>query len=274
LQESPKGNNRPGRQSPEHRIGRSYNQKEVILVVMAMQHISEKKVDVANEEHDCSNFTVLDGETQEMICIRCGRVDEEGMVKYLHEMGADEGNGRALTHDSHNVGNALFSSQTVQSGYVSRANVGLAMSLNAPRGKDAQGKKIKPQLRNPYESGLVADPSRGCHTKEDILTGKTSIEFSRYDRPTLQVIMERAVKRSIEYRLDIVEQAKMAKELRRIYSNLFLGPMLDYPVLVALLTSGQPFSKAQRRELEKELALCIEDIRNKITSGCATKGHL
>jgi hypothetical protein len=145
------------------------------------------------------------------------------------------------------------------------------MSLNAPRGKDAHGKKIKPQLKDPYKSGLVADPSRGCHTKEDILTGKTSVEFSRYDRPTLQVIMERAVKRSMEYRLDIVEQAKIAKELKRIYSNLFLGPMLDYPVLVALLTSGQPFSKSQRRELENELTLCIEDIRDKIILGCAKK---
>jgi hypothetical protein len=230
----------------------------------------EQRLAVFPSEHDCSQFTVLDAETKEMVCIRCGRVDEEGMKKYLHEMGIDDSNGRAATSNDHNAGNALLNSETMQNGYVGKENTGVAFSLNNPRGKDAHGKKILPQLKDPYKAGLVGDPSKGCHTTEDILTGKSTVVFSRYDLPTLQLIKERALKKCVELHLDTIEQTLISKELKRIYSNLFLGPMIDYAVLASLLNNSQFLSESQQKEIEKALAVCIEDIRNKILSGCAS----
>jgi hypothetical protein len=219
--------------------------------------------------HDCSQFTVLTAE-EEIVCMRCGRVCEEEMAEYLHEMGIVGDDAKAYTLTDHNAGNGLLNSETVQNGYVSRKNAGVAFVLNNPRGKDAQGKHIKPQLRDPYKAGLVGDPSKGCHVEEDILTGKTAVKFSRYDLPTLQLIKERALKRCVDLHLDTIEQTKVAKELKRIYSNLFLCEMIDYAVLTALLKNNQSITKPQQKELERELAKCIEAIRDKVLSGCAT----
>lgn len=220
--------------------------------------------------HDCSEFTVLTADN-EMVCIRCGRVCEDEMREYLFEKGVAGEDGKRITINDHNAGNGLLNSETVQSGFVSLKNVGVAMSLNAPKGKDFSGKKIKPQLQDPYKAGLIADPSKGCHTEENVLTGKTSVKFSRYDLPTLQIIKERALKRCLEYGFDTVEQTVVAKELKRIYSHLFLGPMIDYAVLAGLLMNSQFLSKSEQMELEKELAHCIEDIRGKVLSGCSSK---
>lgn len=220
--------------------------------------------------HDCSEFTVLTA-VSEMVCIRCGRVCEEEMRKYLFEKGLAGEDGKGVTINDHNAGNGLLNSETVQSGFVSLKNVGVAMSLNAPRGKDFSGKKIKPQLQDPYKAGLVADPSKGCHTEENVLTGKTSVKFSRYDLPTLQIMKERALERCVDYHLDTVGQTLVARELKRIYSHLFLSEMVDYAVLAALLKNGQLLSNSQQKEVEKELAKTIEVIRNKILSGCTKR---
>jgi hypothetical protein len=155
----------------------------------------EQKLAVFPSEHDCSQFTVLDADTQEMVCVRCGRVDEEGMAKYLYEMGMPSEDGKGSTAKDHNPGNALLNSETEQNGYVSKDNTGIALKLNNPRGKDAKSRKIKPQQKDPYKAGLIGDPSKGCHTTEDILTGKTSVVFSPYDLPILQLMKERALKR-------------------------------------------------------------------------------
>jgi hypothetical protein len=49
--------------------------------------------------------------------------------------------------------------------------------------------------------------------------------------------------------------------------------MVDYAVLAALLKNGQFLTKAQQKELEKELARCIESMRNKVLSCCALKAQ-
>lgn len=216
-------------------------------------------------EHDCKDNLVQTFEG-EFVCIRCGKVDEESAMQFAYENGVV--NGADFTSTDHNTGNGLLESMTVQAGYVSRTNPGVAMELNNYRGKDAHGKRIVPQLQDAYKAGLVADSSRGCHVEEDLLTGKTEIKFSQYDRPTLQIIKEKALKKCIEYRLDVVKQTLVAKDLKAIYSRLFMGPMVDYAVLAALLHHRHLLPKSAVPELEKEMALCIEEIRRKIVSGC------
>ena len=62
--------------------------------------------------------------------------------------------------------------------------------------------KLGKMLNNAYKSGLVADPSKGCHTEEDILTGKTKLKFSPYDLPILQIIKEKTLQESTHHGLD------------------------------------------------------------------------
>lgn len=219
-------------------------------------------------EHDCQDNLVQTFEG-EFVCMRCGKVDPEAASRFAHENGIV--NGGTFTAEDHNAGNGLFESQTVQAGYVSRKNPGVAMELNNHYGKDAHGKRIVPQLHDAYKAGLVADPSKGCHVEEDPLTGKSEVKFSHYDRPTLQIIKERALKKCKEYRLDVVKQTLIAKDLKTIYSRLFMGPLVDYAVLATLLHHRHFLPKSVIPELEKEMALCIEEIRRKVVSGCAPK---
>ena len=220
---------------------------------------------VGVHSHDCSECIVqtADGE---MVCIRCGKVDDLALQEYLHEAGVSDG--KALAVNDHNVGNGLFNSQTTQSGYVSRANMGIAFMLNNPRGKDAQGKKIKKQLLDPYKSGLVADNARGRHTEEDVLTGKIKVKFSRYDAPLIPFIKEEALKKCTSYGIDIVGQTLVSKEIKRLYGHLCIGAIPQYIALAGLLNNRHLLPKAAILELEREMVECIEEIRNKILSGC------
>lgn len=221
--------------------------------------------------HECSDCAVPTAEN-EIVCIRCGIVLEEETTSYVWENGLPESEGRASTSTDHNAGNGLLDSLTIQQGFVSRQSPGVAMILNNPRSKDAQGKRIKKQgLKDPYRAGLVADPSKGCHTVEDHLTGKTRIKFTRYDLPTLQIIKEKALQRCIGYHLDTVEQTLIAKELQRLYSNLVLTPIVDYVVLAGLLKYRDRLPRDVVPELENELTACVTDIRQKVLSCCNPK---
>jgi hypothetical protein len=235
--------------------------------------VPHKRVDYAKagEEavgHDCSQFTVQTVEG-EMVCIQCGKVDDEALQEFLHEAGASDG--AAHTASDHNAGNGLFNSQTTQAGYVSRKNTGVAFMLNDPRGKDAQGRKIKKQLLDPYKSGLVADNARGCHTEEDVMTGKIEVKFSRYDAPLIPFIKEHALKKCMAYRVDMIGQTLVSKEINRLYAHICLDSIPQYIALAALLNHRHLLPKAVVAELEREMVDCIEDIRSKVVSGCAKK---
>lgn len=222
----------------------------------------------ASFEHECQDNLVQTFEG-EFVCMRCGKVDPEEAARFAHENGVV--NGKTFTTTDHQAGNGLLESQTPQAGYVSRRNPGVAMELNNYRGIDAQGQRIKPQLKDPYKAGLVADSSKGCHVEEDPLTGKREVKFSQYDRPTLQVIKEKALKRCTRYRLDTVKETLIAKELTRLYSRLVLSEVSDYVVLAGLLKYRHLLPRAEVARLEREMALCIEKMRDKIVSGCASK---
>lgn len=183
--------------------------------------------------HDCSQCSVLTAEN-EIVCIRCGQVDEEATKIHLSEE-SNRLNEKMSGAVDHNAPNGLLNSETVQAGYVSRINPGVAFELNNPRGKDAFGKRIKKQLVDPYRAGLVADPSKGCHTEENVLTGKTALKFTKYDLSTLQLMKERTLKLCSSYQLDTVQETLISKEVKKIYSNLFLGPMLDYAAITSIL---------------------------------------
>lgn len=239
--------------------------------IVAADHPARAAVTETPSYHNCSDFTILSSDG-EMVCIRCGKVDEEETARHLYEVG--EQDGRASTTLDHNPGNMLFDSQTMQSKYISRINPGVAMLLNHPRGRDAQGKRIKPQLKDPYRTGVLADPTVGFHIECDELTGKKKVVCSRYDAPLLPFIKEKALQRCVSYQLDVVEQTLIAKELKRIYSNLFLSEMVDYAVIAALLRYGHLLPSKSVKELERELIVCIEIIREKILCGCATKRRI
>lgn len=191
---------------------------------------------------------------------------EEEAEKLAHENGVTDG--RAFTADDHNAGNKLLNSQTEQNAYVSPFNPGVAMKLNNPRGKDFEGKRIKPQLRDPYLCGIIAD--RGVHIIEDALTGKPEVKFSRYDIPLLQIIKGRALKLCNKYHLDVVEQHLVSKEVTRLYSRLGWD-MCDYMAVAGILNNRHLLPKSVICELEEELAGCVSKIRDKVVSGCAPK---
>lgn len=221
-------------------------------------------VEQRHHDHDCKKYLILhDGES---VCGKCGKVDDEALERYLYENGVIDG--MAFTADDHNAGNKLLHSQTEQNGYVSPLNPGVAMKLNNPRGKDAFGKRIKPQLMDPYLTGLIAD--RGLHIEEDPLTGKPQVKFSRYDIPLLQIIKEKALKLCTKYHLDVVEQHLVSKELTRLYSNL-AWDMCDYMAVAGILNNRHLLPKSAMCELEEELAGCVSKIRDKVVSGCAPK---
>lgn len=217
------------------------------------------------DTHDCLDFTVLTADN-EMVCVRCGKVNEEETARFVQENDIKEG--RERNAKDHNAGNGLLDSQTVQSKFVSMSNPGVAMLLNHPRGKDAQGKRIKPQLKDPYKAGLLADPSVGYHVETDVLTGKSSVKFSRYDAPLLPFIKEKALQRSVSYKFDTVEQTLISQEIKRLYSTLVLSPIVNYIVVASLLKYRHLLPKSERTELEQELAKIIEDIRGKLITGC------
>jgi hypothetical protein len=219
-----------------------------------------------NNCHTCADFSVLTPEG-EYVCIRCGRVDEEETAKYMNDM-STESQGAMLQAVDHNTGNPLLNSAGMNNGYESMRNPGLAMRLNNPRTKDFDGRGIKSQMLNdPYKSGLVADPSRGCHVEVDYLTGKAELKFSRYDVPTLQVMKQKAFQRVQRYGLDIVESTMIAREVTRIYSSLVLNDIVNYAVLASLVRCKHLFNEQERKELEAELIGSIEKVRETILSG-------
>lgn len=207
--------------------------------------------------HDCADFATATFEGTEVVCIRCGAVLPDETEQLLYEqLGV---NGRFATSWDHNAGNDLLNSVTPQAGYVSRADPGLMFKING-RAR---------VMNDPYKSGLLADPSKGCHIEECVLTGKKSLKFSKYDLPTLQLMKEKALGRAISLKLDTVEQTLVSKELQRIYSNLVMSDITDYAVLVALLSQRHNMSDKAAKALDKELVACVEKIRKKIVSGCA-----
>ena len=220
------------------------------------------------QPHDCKQFTVqtVDGE---FCCLKCGRVDTEAQARYLQEMGIDDG--QRILADDHNSGSGLLDSQTMQASYVSPGNKGVAFALHDPRGRDFAGKKIKMQLANPYRSGLLADPSRGVHTEEDPLTGAVRMKFSTYDLPTLHLMKGRALSLCMSLGLDTVQQTLVARDVKQVYSRLVMGPLLDYAALVGILNRNGKIPKHKRKELEEMMAACVEEIRNKVLSGCGLK---
>lgn len=210
------------------------------------------------EQHDCNDFTVLTADG-EVVCIRCGRVMDEEAERLSYENGVS--NGKAYTASDHNAGNGLFNSVGEQSGYVSKQSPGTMMRLQARGAK----------LNNAYKSGLVADPSKGCHVEVDPLTGKIDVKFSRYDVPTLQLVKEKTLQRCVEYHLDTVQQTLIAKELTRVYSNLVMTDICRYLEIVSMLNYRHFLPKSAIAELEEELAGCVSRIRDKVVSGCAPK---
>lgn len=80
---------------------------------------------------------------------------------------------------------------------------------------------------------------------------------------------ERTLKLCSSYQLDTVQETLISKELKRIYSNLFLGPMLEYAAITSILRYGHFLPKSAIPELEAELEKCIWEVRNKVISGCA-----
>lgn len=223
------------------------------------------KTGPCQDTHDCEAFTVKDADG-EYVCIRCGKVDELTTSQDAF-YDKSENDDKASSVD-HNAGNGLFDSQTLQQRYVSPRNLGLAMMLNNTRQKDAQGKKVCKQLRDPYKAGLLADPTVGYHIETDNLTGQNQLKFSRYDAPLLPFLKETALQRCISYQLDVVGQTLIAHEIKRLYSNLMLSSVADYVALAAILKYQHLLPRKERAPLERELIQTIETIRTKLLSGC------
>jgi hypothetical protein len=218
-----------------------------------------------DNNHACEDFTVKTAEG-EMVCIKCGRVDEHATsIEALYTKSESEDKATSLDH---NAGNGLLDSETLQSKYVSMRNKGLAFLLNDTRQKDAQGHKVKPQLRDPYKAGLLADPTVGYHVEEDILTGESRLKFSKYDAPLIPSIKMRALQRCISYELDTVEQTLISQEIKRLYSQLVMSSVVDYIVVASLLRYQYLLPASAKLSLEKEMADIIEKIRIKLVSGC------
>lgn len=217
--------------------------------------------------HDCKDFSVqaFDGE---FVCCMCGKVDEEETEAFQAQNG-NAYDDKVATKLDHNVTNGLLNTMGMQTSYASKSSPGLAFRLNNGNTKDAYGKRIKRQMLNdPYKSGLLADPSRGCHIEVDPLTHKGKVKFSRYDLPTLQLMKEKAFQRCMNLGLDVVEQSMIASELTRIYSNLVITEIVNYALLASLTKYKAFVPKSEQAKIESELVQVIENIRVKVISGC------
>jgi transcription initiation factor TFIIIB Brf1 subunit/transcription initiation factor TFIIB len=214
------------------------------------------------QDHDCEDFTVK-AENGEMVCIRCGVVNELETAKEA-VYNRSENDDKASSSD-HNAGNKLYNSETPQQDYVSPANPGVAMKLNDPRGKDFQKKKIKPQLVNAYMAGNIA--GKPWHIEQDSISGERRIVFSRYDIPTLQLFKQVTEGSATHFGLDTVQKTFVASTVTKLYSQIVMGPLAFYIASAALIESGV-LNAEQKQEAVDSMVIALDELRLKLVTRC------
>ncbi|AFU58644.1 hypothetical protein Ngar_c17110 [Candidatus Nitrososphaera gargensis Ga9.2] len=207
------------------------------------------------QDHDCSVFSATDFETGEQVCIKCGMVTQEADNRDIYVSDLE---GRMMNATSSYAGNGLLNSETENMDYVSKKNPGLAYKINRG-GKDFQGRRVKTSLNDAYRSGCIAG-GKEMIVKQDPLTGEVSLKFNGYDKPMLRMVKERAMSELSRYNLDTVEMTIVAKECKRIVSQLFFGPMLEYAWMAAAINAGV-LKKRDALAIEKAMYDLMEPIR-------------